>query len=124
MGTQVTSKSRRAHEIRKYKKTSRKQDCLLYLLRYFLKKMSEAFKIAAEEVKTLPEKPSDADMLELYAWYKQVTVGDCNTARPGMLDFTGKAKWDSWDSKKGMAKEEAEKLYIAKVEELKSKQQK
>jgi hypothetical protein len=22
-------------------------------------------------------------------------------ARPGMLDFTGKAKWDAWDAKKG-----------------------
>lgn len=22
-------------------------------------------------------------------------------ARPGMLDFTGKAKWDAWEGKKG-----------------------
>ena len=31
----------------------------------------------------------------------QVTVGDCNTARPGMMDFAGKAKWDAWNAKKG-----------------------
>ena len=33
--------------------------------------------------------------------YFQATVGDVNTTRPGMLDFTGKAKWDAWNSKKG-----------------------
>ncbi|XP_020617202.1 acyl-CoA-binding protein-like [Orbicella faveolata] len=81
--------------------------------------MSEAFHKAAEEVKKLPTKPSDEDMLEVYSLYKQVTVGDCNTDRPGMLDFTGKAKWDAWNSKKGMTKEAAEEAYIKKVEELK-----
>ena len=30
--------------------------------------------------------------------------GDCNTERPGMFDLKGKAKWDSWNSKKGMTK--------------------
>ena len=34
----------------------------------------------------------------------QASEGDCNTARPGMLDLKGKAKWDSWNSKKGMTK--------------------
>jgi len=24
-----------------------------------------------------------------------------STERPGMLDFTGKAKWDAWNGKKG-----------------------
>lgn len=80
--------------------------------------MSVEFNKAAEDAKQLPSKPSDNDLLELYALYKQVTVGDCNTARPGMLDFKGKAKWDAWDSKKGMSKEEAEAKYIAKVKEL------
>ncbi|NP_001296092.1 acyl-CoA-binding protein isoform 2 [Danio rerio] len=64
--------------------------------------MSEAeFQKAAEEVKQLKAKPTDAEMLEIYSLYKQATVGDVNTARPGMLDFTGKAKWDAWDAKKG-----------------------
>ena len=34
----------------------------------------------------------------------QASEGDCNTARPGMLDLKGKAKWDSWNRKKGMTK--------------------
>ncbi|XP_074622714.1 acyl-CoA-binding protein-like [Acropora palmata] len=81
--------------------------------------MSEAFLKAAEEVKTFTTEPSDSDKLELYAFYKQATVGDCNTDRPGMMDFKGKAKWDAWNGKKGTSKDAAETAYIAKVEELK-----
>ncbi|KAK1165796.1 acyl-CoA-binding protein-like [Acipenser oxyrinchus oxyrinchus] len=84
--------------------------------------MSQAdFDKAAEEVKNLKSQPSDQEMLEIYSLFKQATVGDVNTARPGMLDFKGKAKWDSWDARKGMGKDDAMKAYIAKVEELKGK---
>lgn len=31
----------------------------------------------------------------------QANVGDCNTDKPGMLDFTGKAKWEAWNALKG-----------------------
>ncbi|XP_058889870.1 acyl-CoA-binding protein-like isoform X2 [Acipenser ruthenus] len=79
------------------------------------------FDKAAEEVKNLKSQPSDQEMLEIYSLFKQATVGDVNTARPGMLDFKGKAKWDAWDARKGMGKEDAMKAYIAKVEELKEK---
>ena len=60
-------------------------------------------------------------MLEVYALFKQASIGDCNTERPGMMDFKGKAKWDAWNGKKGMSKEDAEAKYIALVEELKGK---
>ncbi|XP_006636426.1 acyl-CoA-binding protein [Lepisosteus oculatus] len=84
--------------------------------------MSQAdFEKAAEEVKILKTKPADKEVLEIYGLYKQATVGDVNTQRPGMLDFTGKAKWDAWDANKGMSKEDAMKKYIEKVEELKAK---
>ncbi|KAJ8415247.1 hypothetical protein AAFF_G00009450 [Aldrovandia affinis] len=84
--------------------------------------MSQAdFEKAAEEVKNLLTKPTDAEMLDIYSLYKQTTVGDINTARPGMLDFSGKAKWDAWEKRKGMSKDDAMKAYIDKVEELKGK---
>ncbi|CAH1238155.1 DBI [Branchiostoma lanceolatum] len=84
--------------------------------------MSEAdFEKAAEEVKTLKSSPTDEEKLEIYALFKQAKIGDVNTARPGMLDFTGKAKWDAWEKKKGMSQEDARAQYIAKVEELKGK---
>ncbi|KAJ8252786.1 hypothetical protein GJAV_G00205570 [Gymnothorax javanicus] len=84
--------------------------------------MSEAdFGKAAEEVKVLKTTPSDAEKLEIYSLYKQVTVGDVNTDRPGMLDFTGKAKWDAWTKKKGMSKEDAMEAYVKLVDQLKGK---
>lgn len=44
---------------------------------------------------------SNEEKLALYSLYKQATVGDVNTTRPGMFDMQGKAKWDAWESKKG-----------------------
>ncbi|XP_037369011.1 acyl-CoA-binding protein [Talpa occidentalis] len=84
--------------------------------------MSQAeFEKAAEEVKNLKTKPTDEEMLFIYSHYKQATVGDVNTERPGMMDFKGKAKWDAWNGLKGTSKDNAMKAYIAKVEELKGK---
>ena len=51
---------------------------------------------------------SDDELLMVYSLYKQGTVGDVNTNRPGMLDFKGKAKWDAWEKLKGKAKEDAQ----------------
>ena len=57
----------------------------------------------------------DDKKLEIYALFKQGSVGDVNTDRPGMLDFKGKAKWDAWNGKKGMDQEEAKRQYIELV---------
>ncbi|XP_037371176.1 acyl-CoA-binding protein-like [Talpa occidentalis] len=84
--------------------------------------MSQAeFDKAAEEVKNLKTKPTYEEMLFIYSQYKQATVGDVNTERPGMMDFKGKAKWDAWNGLKGTSKDNAMKACIAKVEELKGK---
>ncbi|KAG9468706.1 hypothetical protein GDO78_022121 [Eleutherodactylus coqui] len=84
--------------------------------------MAEAdFDKAAEEVKCLKSTPSDQDMLETYALYKQACVGDVNTERPGFMDFKGKAKWDAWSAKKGTPQCDARTQYIKLVEDLKSK---
>ncbi|GAA6219777.1 acyl-CoA-binding protein [Lates calcarifer] len=79
------------------------------------------FDTAAAEVKQLKAKPTDEEMLQVYSLFKQATVGDVNTARPGMFDFTGKAKWDAWEKQKGKSKEDAMNGYINLVEELKQK---
>jgi len=50
---------------------------------------------------------SNDKQLEVYSLFKQATLGDCNTPRPGMLDLKGKAKWDAWDGRKGMSKDDA-----------------
>lgn len=77
-----------------------------------------SFEEKAEAVKNLKEKPTDQELLDLYALYKQVTVGDVNTARPGMLDFKGKAKWDAWEKKKGVSSEDAKAEYTKLADEL------
>ncbi|XP_039907493.1 acyl-CoA-binding protein-like [Simochromis diagramma] len=83
--------------------------------------MTDAFDKAVEEVKVLKQKPNQQEMGDLYGLYKQATVGDINTECPGFLDFTGKAKWDAWNARKGLFKEEAMAKYVALVEELKEK---
>jgi len=83
--------------------------------------LDERFNAAAERVKTLKNKPNDTQLLEIYGLFKQGTVGDVNTSRPGMLDLKGKAKWDSWNGLKGTSQDEAKEKYIAIVDELAKK---
>ncbi|XP_040888541.1 acyl-CoA-binding protein-like [Toxotes jaculatrix] len=83
--------------------------------------MTESFDKAVQEVKVLKQKPDQEEILALYGLYKQATAGDINTGRPGMFDFTGKAKWDAWDARKGLSKDEAMAAYVDLVEGLKEK---
>lgn len=80
-----------------------------------------AFDKAAADIKTLTVSPTNEELLELYKFYKQATVGDCNTSRPGMFDMKGKYKWDAWNELKGTDKGEAETKYIKLVQELMEK---
>ena len=82
---------------------------------------SPEFLKAAEDVRKLTERPSNEELLDLYGYFKQATVGDCNTDRPGIFDLKGRAKWDNWNSRKGMSKEDAEKAYIELANKLMSK---
>lgn len=78
------------------------------------------FEAAAALVKTFTKEPSNDEKLALYAYFKQATVGDNNTAKPGMFDLTGKAKWAAWNDKKGLSADDAMKAYIEQVEKLKA----
>ena len=82
---------------------------------------SPEFLKAAEDVRTLTVKPSNEELLDLYGLFKQATVGDVNTSRPGMFDPKGQYKWDKWSSHKGTSKEDAEKAYIELVKVLMEK---
>ncbi|PCH39392.1 acyl-CoA-binding protein [Wolfiporia cocos MD-104 SS10] len=85
--------------------------------------MSEAkFEKAVQIIQGLPKdgpvKPTQDDQLYFYKYYKQATVGDVNTPRPGMLDFVGKAKWDAWKSVESTTKEEARSKYVERLLEI------
>lgn len=49
---------------------------------------------------------------DFYKFYKQATFGDCNINKPSMFDFTATAKWNAWNSIKGMTSLEAKSNYI------------
>lgn len=80
--------------------------------------IEETFNKAVENSSNLKSKPIDQELLDLYGLYKQATVGDCNTERPGLLDFKGKSKWDAWNSRKGMSADEAKEAYVNRVNTL------
>jgi diazepam-binding inhibitor (GABA receptor modulator, acyl-CoA-binding protein) len=73
---------------------------------------------AQQDINTLSQKPSNDNLLFLYAHYKQATTGDCSGKRPSMLDVTGRMKYDAWAKLKGISQTEAEARYIAKVKAL------
>ena len=83
--------------------------------------LSDDFAAAQAKVKTLSKTPDASELLELYAWFKQGTLGDVTGERPGMLDFKGRAKFDAWTGKRGTTKDAAMKSYVALVEKLAGK---
>lgn len=80
--------------------------------------LAARFDDAQRKVKELSRTPSNDDLLELYALFKQATAGDVSGSRPGMMDFKGRAKFDAWAGKKGTGREDAMKKYVALVDRL------
>lgn len=76
------------------------------------------FQDAAKRVQTLKSRPSNDLLLDLYALYKQGSVGDVDGKRPGLLDVKGRAKYDAWAKRKGTPKDQAKAQYVALVERL------
>jgi acyl-CoA-binding protein len=77
------------------------------------------FEKAVADSKSLPEKPDNATLLQLYSLYKQATTGDVEGKRPGFTDMVGRAKWDAWNELKGKDAKAAMQEYVALIESLK-----
>lgn len=71
-------------------------------------------------MRTLPEdgtfEPSDEMLALFYSYYKQATVGPCNTTKPNGWDSIGKAKWEAWKALGEMTKEQAMKEYVQEIQ--------
>jgi acyl-CoA-binding protein len=80
--------------------------------------LQDEFNDASERVKNLPARPSNDDLLKLYALFKQGSVGDVSGKRPGMLDVKGRAKYDAWAKAKGKSKDDAMNEYVDLVKRL------
>ncbi len=80
--------------------------------------LADDFQAAVERSKTLSRRPSNEELLDLYALFKQATDGDAAGDRPGGFDFKAIAKYDAWAGKKGKDKDAAMKEYIELVGKL------
>jgi diazepam-binding inhibitor (GABA receptor modulator, acyl-CoA-binding protein) len=81
--------------------------------------LKATFEAAVAASKSLPEKPDNATLLQLYALYKQSTEGDVDGKRPGFTDMVGRAKFDAWAAIKGKSGDDAMTEYTALIESLK-----
>lgn len=78
----------------------------------------QQFERAAERSKQFTKRPTNEELLQLYALYKQGTEGDASGERPGGFDFKAIAKFDAWEELKGKSKEQAMQEYVALVDKL------
>jgi acyl-CoA-binding protein len=81
--------------------------------------LKKKFEAAGKDAQKLKTRPSDEDMLRLYALYKQGSEGDVRGDRPGAFDFVNRAKYDAWARLKGTDTDKAMKSYVDLVERLK-----
>jgi len=84
--------------------------------------LKEKFDASARAVQALKQRPDNDTLLKLYAYYKQATIGDVSGKRPGLIDFTGRAKYDAWSKMKSMPTDGAMQAYIKLVGRLKREQ--
>lgn len=82
---------------------------------------TDTFEQAQSDVHRLPSTPNNDELLELYALYKQATIGDVSGKRPGMLDFRARAKFDAWTKCSGTTQTQAKERYVKLVAQLKAK---
>ena len=80
--------------------------------------LTAEFEQAAQQVKSLDERPDNDTLLKLYALYKQGSDGDVNGPKPGFFDFVGTAKHEAWAKLAGTPADEAKKKYIALATKL------
>lgn len=80
--------------------------------------LNSRFTEAQARVKTLANRPSNSEMLKLYAHFKQASEGDCRGEAPGTFDFVNRAKYDAWKGLEGLSKEQAAEAYISIVEDM------
>jgi len=81
--------------------------------------LKKRFEQAVADSKSLPEKPDNQTLLQIYSLYKQATAGDVEGKRPGFTDMVGRAKWDAWNTLKGKSADEAMQEYVDLIEGLK-----
>ncbi|KAI8972767.1 Acbp from Moniliophthora Perniciosa, partial [Pilobolus umbonatus] len=83
-----------------------------YTDRYINQRYNKALYIVQHLPTSSKVQPTKEQKLELYAYYKQASVGDVNTTRPGIFDLMGRSKWDAWKAKEGISQLDAKHRYV------------
>ncbi len=81
--------------------------------------LADDFQNAVSASQQLTKRPSNEELLDLYALFKQASEGDVTGDRPGGFDFKAIAKFDAWADKKGLSKDQAMQNYVTLVDKLK-----
>lgn len=80
--------------------------------------LDRLFEQAQEAAKTTTVSMSNDDKLQIYAHYKQATVGVCEGSRPSSFSVALCYKYDAWKALGSMDKEAAKSAYIAIMDRL------
>ena len=83
--------------------------------------INEIFENAVHEVNHAEwgNKIPNERKLKCYAYYKQATIGDVDIEQPWVFRTVERAKWEAWNSAKGITRENAKKLYVEEWERQK-----
>nr|5IJM_A Chain A, Uncharacterized protein [Leishmania major] len=77
------------------------------------------FEAAVAYVRSLPKEGpvqlDNAAKLQFYSLYKQATEGDVTGSQPWAVQVEARAKWDAWNSCKGMKSEDAKAAYVRRL---------
>ena len=83
-----------------------------------MSELQHRFEQAQKDVVSLAERPQNAVLLKLYAYYKQAVDGDVSGDKPGAFDLVAKKKYAAWEEIKGTSNDAAMQLYIDEVQNL------
>jgi diazepam-binding inhibitor (GABA receptor modulating acyl-CoA-binding protein) len=72
-------------------------------------RFAKALKFIQSLPKDAPNKPSNTQLLQFYALFKQISDGKCTTKAPSRMKMIEHAKWSAWNALGSISKEEAQK---------------
>lgn len=74
--------------------------------------MEETFNMSIDLIKMLSKQLNNDELTSVYKYYKQAKFGDISIKKPFIFNIKENAKWDAWNSVKGLTKEKAMEEYI------------
>lgn len=80
--------------------------------------LDKEFSHSTEIIKTLTERPTNEELLQLYGLFKQATEGNNTTQQPSIINIKDRAKWNAWYTQRGKTKRIAQNEYSDFVQTL------